>query len=293
MQYGFFSKVAVLAAGLLATTAVQAAQTASTSSQLRANFRRVGLELSETSVSHAEEYANSPVTQLSADGQTLIKGVFDFVLEYDHENMRWDNSIFMNYGKTKIKPANGPAESSENEDKILLTSDFTYKLWRVHNLDLGPFVSGAYQTEFTENDDAPRMKVWRGKTGLKLLSGKFVKELYVAGVGEYDMTYSEHVSKSAAEIGWRLEKDLRDGVKLSTDGYFRKYLSFSEYVGTDLKHDLSLTARMDVAITKTLTFGPYLSYRLAKAREADVTGSNLMIGVSLAYTDLFQLLTGE
>ncbi len=290
MRYGVLSGFAVLTAGLLASTAVFAAETVKPTSELRANFRRVGLEMSETSVSHAEEYSNSPVTQLSADGQTLIKGVFDFVLEYDHEKMRWDNSLFMNYGKTKIKPANGPAESSENEDKILLTSDYTYKLWRVHDkLDLGPFVSGAYQTEFTENDDAPRMKVLRAKGGLKLLSGKVIKELYVAAVGEYDMTYSDKVSKSAGEIGWRLEKDLREGVKMSTDGYFRKYLSYSHYIGTDLKYDLSLTARMDVAITKTLSFGPYLSYRLAQSREADVTGSNVMIGVSLAYTDIFQL----
>jgi len=280
------SVVALMAVGSLSAMAQEAVKP----TELRANFRRVGLELSETNVSHAKEYKNSPVTQLSADGQTLIKGIFDFVLEYDHPDMRWDNSLFMNYGKTKIKPADGPTETNENEDKILLSSDYTYKLWKFNSLDLGPFASIAYQTEFTENEDAPRMKVFRGKTGAKLLSGKIIKELYVAAVGEYDMTYSEHVSKSAGEVGWRLEDDFREGVKLSTDGYFRRYLTYSQYVGTDLEYDLSLTARMDVNVTKTLTFGPYLSYRLAKAREARVTGSNFMIGLSFAYQDLFQML---
>lgn len=260
-------------------------------SELRANFRRVGLELSSTKVSNAEEYENSPVTQLNADNQSLIKGVFDFVLEYDDAIQRWDNSILLNYGRTKIKghKEGDVSETSENEDKILITTDYSYKKWRVHNMDLGPFASVAYQTEFTKNEDAPRMKVFRGKSGLKLFSGKIIKELYVAGVGEYDITYSENISKFAAETGWRLEHTLREGVNFSTDGYFRKYFTYSQYIGTDLKYDLNLTARMDVDITETLTFGPYISYRLAKSREAKKHGSNLMIGVSLAYKNLFQL----
>lgn len=260
-------------------------------SELRANFRRIGLELSSTKVSNAKEYENSPVTQLNADNQSLIKGVFDFVLEYDNQDMRWDNSLFMNYGRTKIKghEEGDVSETSENEDKILLTSDYAYKMWRVNGMDLGPFASIAYQTEFTRNEDAPRMKVFRGKSGLKLFSGKVIKELYVAGVGEYDITYSDHVSKFAAETGWRLEHQLREGVQLSTDGYFRKYFTYSQYIGTDLKYDLNLTARMDVDITETLTFGPYVSYRLAQSREAESHASNLMIGVSLAYKNLYQL----
>lgn len=276
------------AVNLETTTPAEAVQVEKTS-ELRANMRRFGLEMSSTNVSNAKEYQNSPVSQLNSDSQTLIKGVLDFVLEYETPDDRWDNSVFMNYGKTKIKPYNEPTETTENEDKILLTSDYTYKMYKFQNIDLGPFASIAYQTEFTKNDNAPRMKVFRGKSGAKLLNGKYIKELYVAAVGEYDMTYSEHVSKLAGEVGWRLEDTVRDGVKASTDGYARKYFSYSKYIGTDLKYDLSLTARMDVDITKTLTFGPYISYRLAKAREAEKYGSNFMIGLSLAYKDLFTL----
>lgn len=257
--------------------------------ELRANMRRLGLEMSSTNVTNAKEYQDSPVSQLNSDSQTLIKGILDFVLEYETDISRWDNSVFMNYGKTKIKPYNEPTETTENEDKILLTSDYTYKMYKFKDMDLGPFASVAYQTEFTRNDGAPRMKVLRAKSGAKLLNGKIIKELYVAGVGEYDFTYSENVTKLAGEVGWRLEDTIREGVKTSTDGYFRKYFTYSQYIGTDLKYDLSLTARMDVDITNTLTFGPYISYRLAKARAAEKYGSNFMIGLSLAYKDLFKL----
>ena len=284
------SALSLVVAGLISVSA-KAEENPLNQPEWRLNFRRVGLELSSTKVSNAKEYENSPVTQLNADNQSLIKGVFDGVLEYENDKYRWDNSIFLNYGRTKIKghQEGDVSETSENEDKILLSTDYTYKTWKYRGMDLGPFASLAYQTEFTRNEDAPRMKVFRGKSGLKLLSGKVIEELYVAGVGEYDITYSDHVSKFALETGWRLGHVLREGVKFSTDGYFRKYLSYSKYIGTDLEYDLNLTARMDVDITDTLTFGPYISYRLAQSREASSHASNLMIGVSLSYKNLFHL----
>lgn len=284
------SALSLVVAGLISVSA-NAEENPLNQPEWRLNFRRVGLELSSTKVSNAKEYENSPVTQLNADNQSLIKGVFDGVLEYETNKYRWDNSLFLNYGRTKIKghQEGDVSETNENEDKILLSSDYTYKTWKYRGMDLGPFASLAYQTEFTRNEDAPRMKVFRGKSGLKLLSGKVIEELYVAGVGEYDITYSDHVSKFALETGWRLGHVLRDGVKFSTDGYFRKYLSYSQYIGTDLEYDLNVTARMDVDITDTLTFGPYISYRLAQSREASSHASNLMIGVSLSYKNLFHL----
>ncbi len=256
--------------------------------ELKANFRRIGLELSSTNVTHSKEYQNSPVTQLNTDSQSVVKGVFDFLLEYNRDNLRWNNAIYAEYGETKVKPVDEPAETNETADKIVFSSDYAHKLFKFKQIDFGPMAAAEYQTEFTANDDAPRSKILRAKAGLKLFDGTYVKDLYIAGIGEYDMTYSDaHVSKSAGEIGWRIEKSPRDGVMFSTDGYYRRYFSFSRYVGTDLKYDLNLTARMDVNISDTLTFGPYLSYRYARSREADAAGSNLTIGVSFAYKDLF------
>ena len=103
------------------------------------------------------------------------------------------------------------------------------------------------------------------------------------------MTYAEHVSKSAGEIGWRIEYTLRDGIQFSSDGYYRDYFSFSSYVSEDLKYDLKATARMDVNLTGNLTFGPYVSYRQGESRGAGKTASNTMIGISLTYKNLYNI----
>ena len=271
---------------LLGTPALAAEDQPAT---LKANLRRMGLEMSSTEVKHADAYKDSPVSQFNADSQTVIKGVFDGALEYDRSNLNWTNSLLMEYGKTKLKPAEGEKTTSENADQILLTTEYAHKLWSKNNLDFGPFASLGYQTEFTKNQDAPRTKILRGKGGIKLFNGDILKDLYIAGVYEYDMTYSKHVSKTAGEVGWRLEYNLRDGVFLASEGYYRDYFSFSSYEAEDLKYDFKATGRMDVTLVDNLTFGPYVSYRQGKSRAADKTASNTMIGVALTYKNLYDI----
>lgn len=258
-------------------------------SPLRANFRRAALDFSSTSVKNARDYQNSPNSQLSADGETVVKGVFDFVLEYEQPDYQWNNSVFMEYGKTKVRPAVGRNTTSENADKILLTTDYSKKSFRWHEADVGPFASLGYQTEFEKNEDAPLTKTFRGKGGYKLFNGTYIKELYVALVEEYDMTYSPANTKTAWEIGITYDYPLREGVKFHLESYFRDYFYYSRYRGTDFKYELSFTGRMDVKINNTLSLAPFVQYFMAQDRQSSAYGSNLMIGVSVAYSDLFNL----
>ena len=258
-------------------------------SEFRANFKRVALDLSSTEVSNAEEYQDSTVTALSADSKKVIKGVFDFALEYEREKMRWDNKIYLSYGKTTTKEVGVPKSTDENDDQIIFTTDYTYKLWNIKQASLGPFASAAYQTEFTENADSPRNKILRGATGLRLLNAPYVPNFYAAVIGEADFTYPTDVERYGWEIGFESSHELREGVKFKGEGYYRKYVQYSTYNGPDLRYDLSLVGRMDVAIYKKVSLSPYVQYRLAKSREAKNHGSNFMIGLSLSYADIFKI----
>ena len=280
----------LLCFALLLSSVANAQEQKEQESSLKLNVRRIGLELSSTQVKHAKAYQDSPIAQFTSDSQTVVKGVVDVALEYERDILRWDNKLFAEYAKTRLKSDSGSVDNNESADKILLTSSYAHKLWNLEQGHVGPFAEIEYQTEFKRNADAPRQKVARAKAGIKLFDGTVFKDLYIAGVGEYDMTYDPDVSKSAAEIGFNIEKPLREGVKFFAEGYYRKYLSYNEYVGSDLKYDLNVTARMDVAIHSTLSMGPYVSYRRARSREASVDASNFMIGLSFNYSDLFNLL---
>ena len=253
--------------------------------------RRIGLEWSQTDVKNAADYQDSPVSALKADSQDFIKGVFDTALEYNKNRFQWDNSLFMEYGETKLKPYDEPATVSENADDILLSSNLSYACWEFSGFKFGPTVRGAYDTEFKTADGTPRQNILRTNAGISLFDNEIVKSLYLTGVYEYDFTYAgAQTSKMAAEIGWRLEYQVREGVKLSSNGYYREYLSYSDYVPTDLERDLSAIVRLDTNLWGDLTMGPYVQYRRARARGVDVYGSNFIMGVSFNYITSFGLI---
>jgi hypothetical protein len=256
---------------------------------LRANLKKAALEFSSTEVKNAEQYEDSPNSRLSGDSETVTKGLFDFVLEYEQPKYQWNNSLFMEYGKTKLKPIDGPDVTSENSDKILLTSDYARKVWQYWDADVGPFGSLGYQTEFSPNDDAPRTKTLRAKAGIKLFNGKYIKELYAAAVGEEDFTYSTTTAKSAYEIGLKAEYQLREGVKFELESMFRDYLTYSSYEATDFTYELDTTARMMVDLSNNLALGPYIQYLQAKDRGSANYGSSTIIGVTLSFGNLWNL----
>ena len=254
------------------------------------DIRELSLSYSNTTVGNPREYKDSPVAAYSTDSQYNIMGKLDAFLNRSSEDSLWQNNLLLNYGKLKIKPVDEEAESSESADKIWLSTDYNRKIWRYLDADIGPFVQAAFQTEFTANQDSPRYKVLSAREGLKMFEGKYLKELYGALVEEYDFTYAhDKNTKMAWEVGARAEYPIREGVKLTGTAKYTDYFYYSKYVPTDLKYDLDLTAKMEVSLTDTLAFAPYVSYRRGQARGTDKVGSNFMVGLQLKYADLFNL----
>ena len=257
---------------------------------LKLSVRRIGLDWSKTQVRNAAEYQNSPVAALNATSQDFIKGVFDTILEFTRNKFKWDNSLVMEYGRTTLRPYNGPETTDENADKILYSSDLSYACWDFSGLKFGPTVRAAYETQFVDSDDSPRQNIVRSSAGISLFDHNIIKSLYLTGIHEYDFTYAgSQNSKLGAEFGWRLEYPVREGVKFSSDGYYREYFSYSEYVGTDLERDFSTVVRLDTNLWGDFTMGPYVQYRLARARDTDKYGSNLIFGISINYITNFLL----
>ena len=278
-------KLLVVLAAMLPVVAV--ADETPTDDKFNLNIRRIGLDWSKTDIHNPGEYTNSAIAALKASDQENIQGVMDVALEYGFHRFKWDNSVFMEYGKQSIKPYGESRSTDESADKILLSSDLAYACWDFESFKLGPIVRVQYETEF-EGD--PRMKVLRPNAGFSLFDHVVFKSLYVVGVNEYDFTNShEEVNKTAVEGGWRIEYELREGVKFSSDGYYRKYLSFSRYVGEDLKDDFFAVVRLDTNVWGDLTMGPYVKYRRAHSRQAHDYGANTSIGISFSYIHNFDL----
>ena len=247
-------------------------------------LKKAGIEVTSTEVKNSEEYKDSPNAELSGDSETVTKGILDFSLIDQQEKFKWENNLFAEYGKTKLRPKEGPNVTNETADKILLSTDFAHKTWKYDEAFIGPFINLAYQTEFEKNDDAPRTKIARGMTGLKLFDGKYIESLYGAIVGEYDFTYRhDKTTKLAYELGLKAAYPLREGVNFNLYTYFRDYVAYSSYNPRDFEYEYSRKGNMMVDIYGGLKMGPYVQYFRAQDRGSRKYGSSTIIGVEASY----------
>ena len=255
------------------------------------NLKRAALDLSSTDVKNAEDYKNFSNAQLTADSEHVIKGHLDTEGNYFAPHFVWGNELFMEYGKTTLKPYNDKKTTNEKADIILFTSSYTQRLWKVENFlggfEAGPFGALSYETEFNSQSDSPLKKVLRATGGVKVFEGKYVKDLHLAGFAERDFTYDPNATKFGWEAGFEINQPIREGVNAVYKGLFRDYVYTSHRVSTDLDYELSIEARFDVAVLKELSISPIIKYYTAQGHYVAKRGENLFVGVSLSFSHLF------
>lgn len=258
-------------------------------SSLKANIKRIALEYMEHSVSNKND-PNYP-DSYNSDEQSNIGGTLDANLTYEKSSMIWTNGIFAEYGKSETTEA-GVTTENEDKDEILLYTDYTHKIWNLEQGVVGPFAYLGYETEFTSfdlGDDSYRTKILRAKAGMKLYDGKYFKQLYIAAVEENDMTYDDNNMKTGAEIGYEFNYPLNPHTTFISDGYYRKFISYSEKEATDFEYKLAFNNRIQTKLTGDLYLAPFYNYELAQTRGAKSSRAQSTFGISLTYNKSFDI----
>lgn len=254
-------------------------------------LKKLAFDVTSTEVKNASDYQDFSNARLTSDSQSAVRGLFDMISDYHAKHYLWTNELLMDYGRTKVRPVNGETVTNENADNILFTTGYTQRLWKVDGFmggfEIGPFFNLGYETEFTKPDNSPRKKILRGTGGIKLFEGKYIKNLFVAAVGERDYTYSPAASKLAWEAGFKVEQPVREGVTAKYSALYRRYVSASENRATDLSYEFEADARLDVQLYKNLYLAPFVSYYTAKGKYVSKRGENVYVGVSLSFSQIF------
>ena len=254
-------------------------------------LKKLAFDFTSTEVKNAQDYQNFSDARLTSDSQTALRGSWDSVADYHARHYLWNNELTMDYGRTKIRPVNGNKITNENADKILLTTGYTQRLWKIDDFlggfEAGPFANIGYETEFTKPNNAPRTRILRGMVGAKLFEGKYLKSLYAALVGERDFTYEPYASKLAWETGFKLELPVREGVVFKWDAMYRDYLDTTHHHPTDLDWEFETNARLDVQLYKNLYVAPFVSYYTAQGKYVGPRGENVYVGVSFSFSHIF------
>ncbi len=256
------------------------------------DLSQLSFDFNSTEVKNAQEYQNFPEARLSADSQTVIRGLLNASADYYAKHYLWSNELLLDYGRTKIRPVQGPSLTNDSADQILFTTGYTQRIWNIPDLlggfELGPFVNLGYETEFTKPAGTNRKQIVRLTSGIKLFEGTYLKSLFAAVVAERDYTYSPASNKLAWETGLKIEHPVREGVVAKYGMFFRDYLAESEQNTTDLDYEFSAEARLEVQLYKNLYLAPFVSFYTAQAKYFGKRGENLYIGVSLSFSHLFK-----
>lgn len=275
---------------LLASSPVLANENIETKDySLKANIKRIALEYMEHSVTNKTD-PNYPDTY-NSDEKSNIGGTFDANIVYEKSNMVWTNGLFAEYAKSETTE-DGITTESEDKDEILLYTDYTHKMWNLEQGIVGPFAYLGYETEFTTFDlggESYRTKILRAKVGMKLYEGKYFKQLYIAAVEENDMTYDDNNMKTGAEIGYEFNYPINPQTTFISDGYYRKFFSYSEKEPTDFEYKLAFNNRIQTKLTGDLYLAPFYNYELAQTRGAKSSRAQSTFGLSLTYNKSFDL----
>lgn len=267
-----------------------AEEKAPTAGTFAANIKRIAIEYMEHSATNKND-PNYPESY-NADEESSIGGTFDGNLTYEKGDMVWVNGLYMEYNKSETTE-DGVKTENENEDEILLYTDYTHKVWQLEQGVIGPFAYLGYETEFTdfnlEGTDY-RTQILRGKTGLKFYDGQYFKQLYVAVVEEDDMTYDEDNMKTGAEIGYEFNYPFNENTSFISEGYYRHFFSYSQKEPTDFEYRLKARNRIETKLTGDLYLAPFYDYELAKTRGAHKSRAQSTFGLSLSYNKSFDLL---
>ena len=241
------------------------------------------------------ENASSPAETV-ADAASLTANIKRIAVEYlEHSVTNKDDpnypGLYAIYGKSKTTE-NGVTTENENDDEILLYTDYTHKIWHLEQGIVGPFAYLGYETEFTDfNLDGTdyRTKILRAKTGLKLYDSENFKQLYIALVEEDDMTYKNDNMKTGAEIGYEFHYPLNPNTTFVSEGYYRHFFSYSQKEATDFKYKLSTNNRIETKLVGDLYLAPFYNYELAETRGASRSRAQSTFGLSLSYNKSFDL----
>jgi len=256
----------------------------------RLNINGLSLYVSKYGVTGRNSgYASVGESRLSSVNQTTIRGSGNLISEYYSGKFRFDFGITADYGKVVLS-----SYTVESVDNLVFEGELRYK-WRSYNgslgpLTIGPFAAAGWETEFTKDDGVPLKRVLRGKTGLKMFEGTYLRELYFGITTEQDYAETPHYTQYAAETGYKLEYPIPGTTfTLQSNGSYRRFAKSANDTSSDLLDRLEINSKLSTRLYKDLTLDVFANYLYATGKKLSGSGDSTETGFALTYKKLFKL----
>ncbi len=248
-------------------------------------LKRLSTNLSSTTIQGQDEYVKFSDSRIKGDSQLIAQGYFDLGLDFYAPRYVVFNSTLAEYGRT-ILVRDDERISNTTLDRILITTDYTHRIWYVPTFaggfEIGPFLKANYQTGF-EN----RRQITRLNAGVKLFDGVYIKDLHFNAFGEKDFSLKTESENYGWEGGIKLEYKFNKDSKFYYFTNFRHYLYSSAPQEYNPLYQLEIEVRLDTKFYKRLAIAPFVKYYALQGRNIPTKGDNLLLGFSFSFGHIF------
>ncbi|RDU55080.1 hypothetical protein CQA49_00955 [Helicobacter sp. MIT 00-7814] len=255
------------------------------------DLKRISINFSSTTLRNQDIYSIAADTRLQGDSQIVAQGYLNLNMDYYTPNFVIFNSLLAEYGRTIIFPKNAPSVDNKTLDRILLSSDYTQRLWEFDSFlgfsswyfELGPYSKLAYQTEFVASSTLGRRQIVRANIGVKLFSGLVLKDFALTLFGEKDFNPNIQAQSLGMELGMVYEKKFKNSGKLYYMLNARDYIFSTTSSAYDPKYSLEFELRYDLSLYKNLNIAPFMKVYALQGKYFDRSGSNVMLGMVFSF----------
>lgn len=254
-------------------------------------FDRIALNFSSTSIKNQKQYSGFSNTHFKGDSQIITEASLLFHSNYYAKHFVIFNTLYGEYGRNIIYPNDGKIIDNTTLDRIIISTDYTQKIWNFENLlggfDMGPYAQLSYQTQFFKQNNSNRTNIFRLNTGIKLFDGKYLKNFYASFFGEEDFTYATPRQSFGFNTGISLQYSFNEHVKLVNFVSFKQYIINNYPPNYNPQLEFEWNIRLEASIFKYFSVAPSLSLYLLKGKYFERSATNLLLGVSLIYGQTF------
>lgn len=254
-------------------------------------LKKISLNFTSASLKNQDIYKNFSNNRIKGDSQIVGQAFGNFEANYYAKNFVVFNSLIAEYGRNIIYPQNSAKIDNKTLDRILIGTDYTQRIWKIEKMlggfEIGPYVQLGYQTEFTPQVGLDRRKILRFNTGFKVFDGKYIKNLHINAFGEEDFTYKKPVESLGVETGLNIEHKIEDNVTLTYQFNFRSYLLNNYAPSNNPEYELEFNTKLDTKVYKNFAVAPFINFYMLKGRYFKEVGTNVFIGVSISYSQIF------
>ncbi|PAF53589.1 hypothetical protein BKH42_05255 [Helicobacter sp. 13S00482-2] len=254
-------------------------------------LKKISLNFTSASLKNQTIYKDFSNNRIKGDSQIVGQAFGNFEANYYAKNFVIFNSLIAEYGRNIIYPQNSEKIDNKTLDRILIGTDYTQRIWKIEKIlggfEIGPYVQLGYQTEFTPQAGLDRRKILRFNTGFKIFDGQYIKNLHLNIFGEEDFTYKAPIESFGIETGLNVEHKIEDNITFEYQFNFRSYLLNNYPASHNPEYELELNAKLDTKVYKNFSVAPFISFYMLKGRYFKEVGTNVFIGVSISYSQIF------